>query len=1011
MSAATEISPWASKAEASVQQARRFSQMREALPDELPPLPPLVRPNRRESTAPPLEQTLLSSSSTSLDRRVAPLHRPRANTAEVERQAGEVSAVPSVATLNRDFDRLSLAYAGMRAADDGAAAPSPLHGLPAAAATHHSGRTLRRTSVPVAQRPSLPQRSRPESGVGAVPVTTTAAITLEEDRRPSPAAPVLPPPRRTSLGVLEPPLPQVATPFRRQESNDLADKKHTEEQPAKTSLPFPPLEFSTAIEVDDALRIGPLDVAEPTSSPPASQQRLATAVAMCSPDVSAPATDIANRGAVAPVEAAEGAGGKDETNNVPPPPPRNQRKKNVTSFASAAAAAAEPKTTSPAPNGRGKGRDGRITVVVRKRPLASDEEGPDCVQVNGSHVRIAVTKQRVDLSSYKENSDYTFDLAYDATATNRDVYAGSVKDLLTVSLSGGSASCFAYGQTGSGKTYTMMGTDGESGLYLLAAGDLFGRLSAGQQLCICFYEIYCNSLFDLLNRRHPIVLREDANRRVNICGVVWRTVTAVDELWQLVKAGMEQRRTGSTSANEHSSRSHAVLSIRIKDAAHLDFTGVINFVDLAGSERAVDTAANDRLTRLEGAEINKSLLALKECIRALDEKRKHVPFRGSRLTEVLRDSFTGNSKTVMIATVSPSSHNHEHSNNTLRYAFRVKGLSIASVEPSKARNAPRPHVSVARSRSNTGMEDKSGLSSAPLRERKRKHRAEGDESGTASPVLPQQQQQQQQLRKQRHNRRRNCTSSSGNTDDDDAANASPAVGTAAATNELTDMLELSSIAELRARRASQQRRGSAARGSHAHASHDISDLLPSQHQSRDEPSFVLSSAPRQRSPRFIYEGPPANPLLLSDGERSSMTSNVNTPSLPPLNAAAVGDAVDSSPRAPLDIAAVERRLTQQIMAQLRQDLGRQLEDVLSEKDATISALRHENETLRKALDRAQREGNHSDGSSSPQETEGRRMDEPMPPTFSPPSPSILHEHSSSDASVSSPSDDTGYHVI
>ena len=157
----------------------------------------------------------------------------------------------------------------------------------------------------------------------------------------------------------------------------------------------------------------------------------------------------------------------------------------------------------------------------------------------------------------------TFDLAYDATATNRDVYPGSVKDLLTVSLSGGSASCFAYGQTGSGKTYTMMGTDGESGLYLLAAGDLFGRLSAGQQLCICFYEIYCNSLFDLLNRRHPIVLREDANRRVNICGVVWRTVTAVDELWQLVKDGMEQRRTGSTSANEHSSRSHAVLSIRI----------------------------------------------------------------------------------------------------------------------------------------------------------------------------------------------------------------------------------------------------------------------------------------------------------------------------------------------------------------------------------------------------------------------------------------------------------------
>ena len=102
--------------------------------------------------------------------------------------------------------------------------------------------------------------------------------------------------------------------------------------------------------------------------------------------------------------------------------------------------------------------------------------------------------------------------------------------------------------------------------------------------------------------------------------------------------------------------------------------GRLSFIDLAGSERGADTFDNDRQTRLEGAEINKSLLALKECIRALDGGAGHVPFRGSKLTEVLRDSFVGEqARTVMIANISPSSSSVEHTLNTLRYADRVKG--------------------------------------------------------------------------------------------------------------------------------------------------------------------------------------------------------------------------------------------------------------------------------------------------------------------------------------------------
>ena len=102
--------------------------------------------------------------------------------------------------------------------------------------------------------------------------------------------------------------------------------------------------------------------------------------------------------------------------------------------------------------------------------------------------------------------------------------------------------------------------------------------------------------------------------------------------------------------------------------------GKMSFIDLAGSERGADTMNTNKQTKMDGAEINKSLLALKECIRALDLEKKHLPFRGSKLTQVLKDSFTGNSKTTMIANVSPASSCCEHTLNTLRYADRVKEL-------------------------------------------------------------------------------------------------------------------------------------------------------------------------------------------------------------------------------------------------------------------------------------------------------------------------------------------------
>jgi kinesin family member 2/24 len=141
----------------------------------------------------------------------------------------------------------------------------------------------------------------------------------------------------------------------------------------------------------------------------------------------------------------------------------------------------------------------------------------------------------------------------------------------------------------------------------------------------------------------------------------------------MIAYGMGERTISTTSSNVDSSRSHAILQILFKDPFQ-KVCGRLAFIDLAGSERASDAIDQSKQTRMDGAEINKSLLALKECIRALDHDQKHLPFRGSKLTMVLKDSFIGNCKTLMIANISSTLTCCEHTLNTLRYADRVKEL-------------------------------------------------------------------------------------------------------------------------------------------------------------------------------------------------------------------------------------------------------------------------------------------------------------------------------------------------
>lgn len=252
---------------------------------------------------------------------------------------------------------------------------------------------------------------------------------------------------------------------------------------------------------------------------------------------------------------------------------------------------------------------------------------------------------------------------------------------------GGMATCFAYGQTGSGKTHTMGGEfsgktqDCKNGIYAMAAKDVFVYLRSAKYahlnlvVSASFFEIYSGKVFDLLANKQKLRVLEDGKQQVQVVGLTEIVVDSVEEVLKLIQRGNVARTSGQTSANANSSRSHAVFQIVVRPNGSSKVHGKFSFIDLAGNERGADTSSANRQTRMEGAEINKSLLALKECIRALGRQNAHLPFRVSKLTQVLRDSFIGErSRTCMIAMISPGLNSCEHTLNTLRYADRVKEL-------------------------------------------------------------------------------------------------------------------------------------------------------------------------------------------------------------------------------------------------------------------------------------------------------------------------------------------------
>ncbi|KAF9136155.1 kinesin-like protein Klp5 [Mortierella sp. 14UC] len=299
------------------------------------------------------------------------------------------------------------------------------------------------------------------------------------------------------------------------------------------------------------------------------------------------------------------------------------------------------------------------------------------------------------VQAYRRFKDmrYAFDRVFHEGAQQEEVFENTTRHLIDGVLNGYNGTLFAYGATGCGKTHTISGTIEKPGIIFLTMQELYDRIKEMEdektiEVSLSYLEVYNETIRDLLAkpgsesaRPASLHLREDSSKKISIAGLSEHHPKGMDALMDLVLMGNENRTMSPTEANATSSRSHAVLQInicqRLKTAnVNEDFTvATLSLIDLAGSERA--SATKNRGTRLtEGANINKSLLALGNCINALcDNKPKaHIPYRDSKLTRLLKFSLGGNCKTVMIACVSPSSKHYEETHNTLKYANRAKNI-------------------------------------------------------------------------------------------------------------------------------------------------------------------------------------------------------------------------------------------------------------------------------------------------------------------------------------------------
>ncbi|KAF9449570.1 kinesin-like protein [Macrolepiota fuliginosa MF-IS2] len=365
--------------------------------------------------------------------------------------------------------------------------------------------------------------------------------------------------------------------------------------------------------------------------------------------------------------------------------------------------------------------DGNIKVVVRCRPLNSRElaRGAKClIRMQGNQTMLdppeSGSAQDAKRATERKTMSFSFDKSYWSAGprdepiycSQQTLYDDLGKELLDHGFSGFNACILAYGQTGSGKSYSMMGYGPDKGIIPLTCSELFQRVSSKKEqdpninftVEVSYIEIYNEKVRDLLNPKNSgnLRVREHPSLGPYVEDLSKLVVTSYHEMMTLMDEGNKARTVAATNMNETSSRSHAVFTLLLTMKRHdadtnLDTEKVsrISLVDLAGSERANSTGATGQRLK-EGANINKSLTTLGKVISALavqssssDKKGKKgkaeefIPYRDSVLTWLLKDSLGGNSKTAMIAAISPA--DYEETLSTLRYADQAKKIKNKAV--------------------------------------------------------------------------------------------------------------------------------------------------------------------------------------------------------------------------------------------------------------------------------------------------------------------------------------------
>ncbi|CEG78527.1 hypothetical protein RMATCC62417_13123 [Rhizopus microsporus] len=337
-----------------------------------------------------------------------------------------------------------------------------------------------------------------------------------------------------------------------------------------------------------------------------------------------------------------------------------------------------------------------IQVAVRCRPLTSSEQA--------NYWTIGDSTIGSNDPRLKRQHEFRFDRVLYGS-DNEALYSKSVENIINQAMEGYHATVFAYGQTASGKTYTMMGTESQPGVIPRSVDNVFkfikNAVTKEFLLRISYIEIYNETIKDLLNPSNDnLKIHEDRIRGVYVTPLTEEVVTSPEDVFKIIRKGEANRHISATDYNLHSSRSHTIFQMIIesKERNSTSITMMngrrrtlstnrngltkepikisqLNLIDLAGSEKA----ASNEERRKEGAYINKSLLTLGTVISKLTENGKsaaHIPYRDSKLTRILQTSLSGLAKVAVICTISPSASAIEESINTLKFASRVKRITI-----------------------------------------------------------------------------------------------------------------------------------------------------------------------------------------------------------------------------------------------------------------------------------------------------------------------------------------------